>query len=136
MAEITTTLTSFSLVYLTCMKINTTSSALTVAMTRATTVLNGPRSMKATPAVTPVKTSSVSQTATLVFVGTMCSDMHGSLSSGLTFFDLISYDLSDTTTETDKSRQCRQSASTSRSFPAVCDIRACTPLSMRGRASK
>src|ERR1700688_3419659 len=82
-AEITTTLTSFSLVYLTCMKINTTSSALTVAMTRAKTVLNGPRSMKATPAVTPVKTSSVSQTATLVFVGTMCSDMQRSLVPGL-----------------------------------------------------
>ena len=57
MAETTTTLTSFSLVYLTCIKIRTTSSALKVAMIRATIVLKGPRSIKATPAVTPVRTS-------------------------------------------------------------------------------
>src|ERR1700682_3970524 len=107
MAEITTTLTIFSLAYLTCMKISTTSSALTVAMTRATIVLNGPRSIKATPAVTPVKTSSVSQTAMLVFTETICSDMTELASYGLT-----ASDLSDRATETDKSRQCRQSAST------------------------
>ena len=50
-----TVFVSRSLVYFTCMKISTTSRALNVAMTSATTVLNGPRSMKATPAVITVR---------------------------------------------------------------------------------
>src|ERR1700690_3085277 len=65
---------SFSCVYFTCIKKSTTSVALTVAMARATTMLNGPRSMKAAPTVRPVPTSNAIQIATEEPMVETCSE--------------------------------------------------------------
>src|ERR1017187_4930164 len=55
---------SFSCVYLTCMKNNTTRMALKVAMVRAVMVLKGPMSTTAAATVSPGNTRRVSQIAT------------------------------------------------------------------------
>ena len=61
MAAIRIALVIFSLVYLTCIKMRTTTDALKVAMDNATTVLNFPRSTVAIHAVSTVQTIRMNQ---------------------------------------------------------------------------
>src|SRR3984957_14854932 len=120
-AEMTTSLISFSPACQTCIKNRTTRVALMVAMVSATAALKGPRSRRAANTVSPVPTSRAIQTAKYMGSGEEeewadeeCPDM-----GGLTYANR-----SDRARETDKSKLCRQIASTNRRFRLGCDIRA------------
>src|SRR5277367_5197377 len=101
-AETITTLVNFSLVYFTCMKKSTTTVALQVAITSATTVLKRPKSMFATHAVTNVRTIRRAQIPQYIALGRMCSECPDfSEDMALTF---VNFDQSDRATETNKSK--------------------------------
>src|SRR5579863_6068213 len=117
MAKSSTALVIFSLVYFTCMKIRTTTVALQVAITRATTVLNGPRSTVAIQAVKNVAAIRKMNTIQFSLLGTMCP-----VCSDIGSLKLPAAGQSNTATGKDRSRQYRQNASTAPQFRAACDI--------------